>query len=94
MLLYFYLFIYTITLISSNCPDIFLKPVKHDKKEIALIFIPGVELPPDRHVPLLTNLQYSSDYLLWIGKPQFPFNLPTEQTPPRVIEESQAEKKS
>jgi hypothetical protein len=71
----------------TSATDIILPPIKHTSNNVALIFIPGAELPPDRYVPLLENVQTASSQTLWIGIPSFLANLPFEQVRPQVINE-------
>ena len=71
----------------SSAPDLILEPIKHGQNNVALIFIPGAELPPDRYAPLLKQVQTTSPDTLWVGIPSFPGNLPAAQTRPQVIAE-------
>jgi hypothetical protein len=71
----------------SSSSDIIIKPTKQGANTAALIFIPGAELPPERYVPLLEQVQTTSTDSLWIAIPSFPANLPSEPTRPKVIDE-------
>ncbi|UJR31384.1 hypothetical protein I4U23_018878 [Adineta vaga] len=67
--------------------DIILQPIKEESIPIVFIFIPGAELPPERYVPLLKQVQITSNYSLWIAIPSFPDNIPVEALRPKVIDE-------
>ena len=72
---------------SFGSTDVLLEPVKRGEYNVALIFLPGAELPPDRYIPLLKELQQGSAQTLWIAIPAFIGDLPFEQTRPQVVEE-------
>ncbi|CAF2054711.1 unnamed protein product [Rotaria magnacalcarata] len=71
----------------SCSSDIILEPIKTGANHVALIFIPGAELPPDRYNPLLKQTQLTSLDSLWIAIPSFPQDLPLEQLRPKVVDE-------
>jgi len=71
----------------SASSDIILKPIKQGVNTAAIIFIHGNELPPERYVPLLEQVQTTSIDSLWIAIPTFPGNIPLEQLRPKVIDE-------
>jgi hypothetical protein len=71
----------------SSSSDIILEPIKQGTNNVALIFIPGAELPPERYAPLLKQVQLTSTNSLWIAIPAFFDNLPLEQLRPKVIDE-------
>jgi len=55
--------------------DIILKPMKTGSQEIALVFIQGAYIKPNQYKPLATAIQNSSEFTLWIGIPEMPFDL-------------------
>lgn len=71
----------------SASTDIILKPIKQGAHTAALLFIHGAELPPDRYVPLLEQIQKTSSNSLWIAIPSFLGDFPVEQVRPKVIDE-------
>ena len=79
--------LFQIVFLSSVSSDLILKPIKQGSNTAALIFIPGVHLPPDRYVPLLEQLQNTSTNTLWIAIPSFLDNFPSEKLRPKVIDE-------
>ena len=71
----------------SASSDIILKPIKQETITAALIFIHGAELPPERYVPLLQQIQATSSNSLWIAIPSFLGDIPVEESRPKVIDE-------
>lgn len=71
----------------SSSTDILLEPIKRGQYNVALVFLPGAELPPERYVPLAKQVQTESTQTLWVGIPAFIGDLPFEQTRPQVIAE-------
>lgn len=53
-----------------------LKPVKEGGPQAALIFIEGAEIPCEKYVPLLQEVQNKSGLSLWVGLPAFALNTP------------------
>jgi hypothetical protein len=81
------LVIFNLFYLISCSSDIILEPIKKGASTVALIFLPGAELPPDRYVPLLKQVQLTSSNSLWVGIPSFLGNLPVVPTRPKVIDE-------
>lgn len=67
--------------------DIILEPIKQGPNNVAIIFMPGAELPPERYTPLLKQTQQTSLDSLWIAIPAFPDNIPIENLRPNVVDE-------
>ena len=81
------LLIFEFVYLISASSDIILKPIKQGGNTAAIIFIHGNELPPERYVPLLKQVQETSLNSLWIAVPAFPRNIPVEDLRPKVIDE-------
>lgn len=68
-----------IALASARCinatGDVILSPVKHGRKEAALILVQAPEVKPTQYIPLAQSLQNSSNYSLWIGIPEYTFDV-------------------
>ena len=79
--------VFSIFYLISTSSDIILKPIKQGRYNVALIFIPDVELPPERYILLTEQIQTVSLNSLWIAIPSFVDNFPLEQLRPKVIDE-------
>ena len=57
--------------------DVILPPVKHGAggKEVALILVQAPEVKPTQYIPLAQSLQYASNYSLWVGIPEYAFDV-------------------
>lgn len=89
MLRLFLLFELIYLVLSSS--DIILQPVKQGTNNVALIFIHGFGLPPERYIPLFKQVQLTSGDALWIAMPAFANDIPVEETRPHVIDEMLAQ---
>ncbi len=58
------------------CDDIVLKPVKTGQPEVAIVYIQGAQIKPEQYIPTATAIQNSSAYTLWIGIPDFLWDIP------------------
>lgn len=58
------------------CDDVIIKPVKTGTDTIALIYIQGAQITPDQYIPLVSAIQEASQYSLWVGIPDFAFDIP------------------
>ena len=72
-------------IVSSS--DIICEPIKQGTNNVALVFIHGYGLPPERFIPLLKQVQLISSHSLWIAIPSFPNDIPVEEARPHVIDE-------
>ena len=61
---------------SSCADDVILKPIKQNAEEVGLVLIQGAQIPPDRYIPLAEKIQSASNYSLWVGIPDFAFDVP------------------
>ena len=80
-------FVFKVFYLISASSDIILKPIKQGTDTAAFIFIQGAELPPERYVPLLKQIQITSSNCLWIAIPSFLGDIPAEEVRPKVIDE-------
>ena len=55
--------------------DIILAPVKSNEKQVVLIVVQAPEVSPSQYLPLAQSLQYASNYSLWIGIPEYIFDI-------------------
>ncbi len=62
----------------AACDDVVLKPTKTGQKEIALVYIQGAQIEPERYVPIATAIQNLSPYTLWVGIPDYAWNVPLD----------------
>lgn len=85
MLRLFLIFAFIHLVLSSS--DIILQPTKQGTNTVALIFIHGFGLPPERYIPLFKQVQLTSADSLWIAIPAFVNDIPVEETRPHVIDE-------
>lgn len=60
----------------AECDDVVLKPIKTGKEEVGMIFIQGAQIQPEQYIPLGNAIQNASQYSLWIGIPDFAFDIP------------------
>jgi hypothetical protein len=79
--------IFELFYVISSSSDIILEPIKQGTNNAALIFIPGADLPPERYVPLVKQVQLTSSNSLWIAIPSYPDNIPFEDLRPKMIDE-------
>ena len=56
--------------------DVLLKPVKSGMQQLALVYIQGAQIQPDQYIPVATTIQNASQYSLWVGIPDFAFDIP------------------
>ena len=59
----------------SAAGDVILTPVKHGRQEVALLLVQAPEVKPTQYIPLAQSLQYASNYSLWIGIPEYTFDV-------------------
>ncbi len=59
----------------AHAGDVILKPPQGEKKAVALILIPSLEVDPLQYKSLATFIQDACDCSLWVGVPQFPLNV-------------------
>ena len=55
--------------------DVILTPVKHGRQEVALLLVQAPEVKTTQYIPLAQSLQYASNYSLWIGIPEYTFDV-------------------
>lgn len=80
-------FVFKLFYLISASSDIILKPIKEGTNTAALIFIHGAELPPERYVPLMIQIQTTSSNRLWIAIPSFLDDFPVKEVRPKVFDE-------
>ena len=56
--------------------DLIWKPKKMVQQSVALIVIQGTQIKPDQYAPLVDVLQNISQYSLWVGIPDYHFDVP------------------
>ena len=56
--------------------DIVLKPTKSGVKEVGLVFIQGAQIEPKQYLPLVQEVQKASPFAVWVGIPDFAFDVP------------------
>ena len=56
--------------------DVILKPLKQGQPQVGMVFIQGFEIKPEQYIPLATAIQNASNYSLWVGIPDFTFDIP------------------
>lgn len=56
--------------------DIIWKPKKIVQQSVALIVIQGAQISPEQYAPLVDVLQNISQFSLWVGIPDYDFNVP------------------
>lgn len=54
----------------------FMKPIKAGDTEIAVIWIQGAQCPQTGYVPLLQELQKTSEHAMWVGQPSYLLDTP------------------
>ena len=60
----------------SGANDVILPPaVKSGKEEVVLILIPAPHVKPSQYIPLAQSLQHASNYTLWVGIPEYTFDV-------------------
>ena len=59
-----------------SCEDVIVKPVKTGTDTIALLYIQGAQITPDQYIPLVSAIQKASQYSVWVGIPDFAFDVP------------------
>ena len=55
--------------------DVILTPVKPGRQQDALLLVQAPEVKPTQYIPLAQSLQYASNYSLWIGIPEYTFDV-------------------
>ena len=71
----------------SASSDIILKPIKEGANTVAIIFIHGNKLGPERYLPLFNQIQTKSNDSLWVAIPAFLGDVPVEELHPKVFED-------
>ena len=58
--------------------DVVLKPIagKSGMKEVGLVFIQGAQIEPQQYLPLVQEAQKASPFAVWVGIPDFAFDIP------------------
>ena len=56
--------------------DVILKPLKQGRPQVGMVFIQGAQIKPEQYIPLATAIQNASNYSLWVGIPDFTFDIP------------------
>ena len=56
--------------------DMVWKPLKKVEQSVALIVIQGAQIAPKQYAPLVAALQNISQYSLWVGIPDYHFDVP------------------
>ena len=56
--------------------DVILKPLKQGQPQVGMVFIQGAQVKPEQYIPLATAIQNANNYSLWIGIPEFTFDIP------------------
>ena len=74
-------------LLVLSSSDVIIQPIKQGTNNVAIIFLPGFGIPPERYVPLFEQVQLTSSDSLWIAIPAFLNDIPLIQIRPAVIEE-------
>ena len=56
--------------------DVILKPLKQGRPQVGMVFIQGAQIKPEQYIPLATAIQNASNNSLWVGIPDFTFDIP------------------
>lgn len=74
-------------LLVLSSTDVIIQPIKQGRNHVAIIFLPGFGVPPERYVPLFEQVQSISSDSVWIAIPAFFNDIPLLQIRPTVIDE-------
>ena len=71
-----WIFLLAVFAATSFAADVVLKPANTSRLQVAMVFIEGAQIAPEQYIRLARAVQNSSNYLLWVGIPQFTLAFP------------------